>query len=137
MNNAQRQSNHLGTHDSSTCTIYMPCTGCGKAINNPKFLATNIWSKIDSQTSAQGVEMSTTPWITSYTMRVNIMQIVLSLCLVWLMSSGRTTILEHMTAAHVHALQWMWQRLQLSNIPRHKHMDYVRLKDTCTGCVNV
>ena len=51
--------------------------------------------------SAQGVEMFTTPWITLYTMRVNIMQIVLSLCLVWLMSSARTTILEHMTAAHV------------------------------------
>ena len=117
--------------------MYMPCTGCGKVINNPNCLATIIWSMIDSKMSAQGVEMSTTPWITLYTMMVNIMQIVLSLCLVWLMSSGRTTILEHMTAAHVHALQWMWQRLQLSNIPCHKHMDYVRLKDTCTGCGNV
>ena len=92
---------------------------------------------IDSKMPAQGVEMSTKPWITLYTMMANNMQIVLSLCLVWLMSSGRTTILEHMTAAHVHALQWMWQRLQLSNIPCHKHMEYDRLEDTCTGCGNV
>ena len=115
----------------------MPSTGFGKVINNPNCLATIIWSMIDSKMSAQGVEMSTTPWITLYTMRVNIMQIVLSLCLVWLMSSGRSTILEDMTAAHVHALHRMWQRLQLSNIPHHKHMEYVRLKDTCTVCWNV
>ena len=117
--------------------MYLPCPGCGKVINNPNCLATIIWSMVDSKMSAQGVEMSATPWIKFYTMRVNIMQIVLGLCLVWLMSSGRTTILAHMTATHVHALQWVWQGLQLSHIPCHKHMDYVRLKDTCTGCGNV
>ena len=77
--------------------MQMLCTGCGKVINNPNFLATIIWSMIDLNMSAHGVEMSTTPWTT---MRVNIMQIVLSHCLVWLMSSGRTTILEHMRQAY-------------------------------------
>ena len=99
--NAQRQSNHLGTHDSSTCTMYMPCTGCGKVINNPTFLATSVWSKIDSQTPAQGLEMSTTPKLTSYTMCVNIIEPCFCLCLVWIMPRGRATILEHIKAAHV------------------------------------
>ena len=44
---AHGQSHHLGTHYSSTFTMYMPCTGCGKVINNPKFLATIIWSMHD------------------------------------------------------------------------------------------
>ena len=28
----------------------------------------------------------------------------------------------------------MWQRLQLSHIPRHKHIEHDRLTDACTGC---
>ena len=68
---------------------------------------------IDSKTPAQGVKMSTTPRSTSYTMCLNIMQIGSGLYLVWRMPSGRATILEHMTATHVHALHWMCQRLQL------------------------
>ena len=50
-----------------------------------------------------GGDMYKTPRLTLYIMRANIMQIGFGLCLVWLMPSGRATILEHMTAAHVHA----------------------------------
>ena len=66
---------------------------------------------IDSKTPAQGVEMSTTLRITSYTVSLNIMQIGFGLYLAWRMPSGRATICEHMTATHVHALHWMCQRL--------------------------
>ena len=72
--NAQRQSNYLGPHDSSTCTVFMPCTGFGKVFNNSKFLPTSIWSKIDSQKPAQGVEMSIRPRLTIYAMHVNIIK---------------------------------------------------------------
>ena len=61
--NAQGHSHHLGTQQSSACTMYMPYTGCGKVINNPNSFATILWSMIDSNMSAQGVEMSTTKWI--------------------------------------------------------------------------
>ena len=66
-----------------------------------------------------GGEMYTAPRLTLYIMHVNIMQIGFGLFLVWLMPSDRATILEHMTAAHVHALHWMWQRLQPSNTSCH------------------
>ena len=58
----------------------------------------------------------------------------------WLIPSGRATILENLTAAHVHALCWMWQRLQrlqLSQILCHKHMEHDTLTDVCTGCEDV
>ena len=66
-------------------------------------------------------EMYTAPRLTLYIMRVNIMQIGFGLCLVWSMPTMPTmpTILEHMTAEHVHALHWMWQRLQPSNTSCH------------------
>ena len=53
------------------------------------------------------------------------------------MPSGRATILEHMTGLHGHALHWMWQRLQLSQILCLEHMEHDRLTDTCTGCGDV
>ena len=48
--------------------------------------------------------------------------VAFDLYLVRTMSSGRATILKHMTAENVHALHWMWQRLQLSQILQHNHM---------------
>ena len=119
VNNAQRQSNHLGTHDSSTCTIYMPCTECGKVINNPTFLATSVWSKIDSETYA-------TPKLTSYTMCVNIIEISFGLCLVWIMPRGRATILEHIKAVLVQCtLGWfLWAPL-LEIFERQKKKNWI------------
>ena len=112
----------------------MPCTGCGNVFNHPKFFALNIWSMIDSQTPARGVEISSTPRMTSYTMRVHIMCLVFFyMFLVWLMPSGRATILEPMTAAHVHALHWMWQCLILFHILRRTHVEHDRPTDACTS----
>ena len=36
-----------------------------------------------------------------------------------------------------HALHWMWQGHQQSQIPRHKHMEHDRVIDACTGCGDV
>ena len=76
--------------------MHMRCTGCGKVINNPEFLAKSIWSLIDAQTSAQGAEMSTKPRLSLYIMCVNIMLICFGLRFVSLMATVRATILEHM-----------------------------------------
>ena len=38
------------------------------------------------------------------------------------------------TAANLQSLCLVWQRLQLSKIPRHIYMEHDRLKDVCTWC---
>ena len=74
--NVQRQNHYFWTQ----LHMYMPCNGCGYVFNYSTFLATSIWTMLDSKTLAQGVEMSKTPRIPSYTIGVNIMWLLFLTC---------------------------------------------------------
>ena len=87
------------------------CIGCGDAYNTKAYIKYHVYKHHAA--------------------------LAFDLCLVWLVLSGQATILEHTTTAHVHALCWMWQHVQLSQIPRHTHMEHDRLTDICTECGDV